>query len=208
MNAEKHRQMVRRTMVWGSRLRFALAFACAAALPSCSQAIRAGQSPAFLVLNSLAGSPGNGGSFTSNLLSDVVTLVNGVPTVFNDLGQANIAVQMKDLGGLAPTAANAITITQYHVKFFRTDGRNTEGLDVPYAFDGAVTATIQAGGSSAVSFTLVRNQAKLEAPLRALAQNFQVISTIAEVTLYGHDQNGREVSVTGRMDVAFGNFGD
>jgi hypothetical protein len=208
MNAEMHLQLMKRTIVWGARLRLGLALACAAALPSCSQAIRSGQSPAFLVLNSLAASRGNGGTFTSNLLSDVVTVVDGVPTVFNDLGQATIAVQMKDLGGLAPTAANAITITQYHVKFFRTDGRNTEGVDVPYAFDGAVTATIQAGGSSAVGFTLVRNQAKLEAPLRALAQNFQVISTIAEVTLYGHDQNGREVSVTGRMDVAFANFGD
>ena len=181
MNAEKHRQMVRRTIVWGWRLRLVTALVCAVALPSCSKTIRAGQSPAFLVLNSLAGAPGNSGTFTSNLASDVVTVVNGQPTVFADAGQANVAVQMKDLGGLAPTAINAITITQYHVKYFRTDGRNTEGVDVPYAFDGAVTATIPAGSSSSVGFTLVRNQAKLEAPLRALAQNFQVISTIAEV---------------------------
>jgi len=34
------------------------------------------------------------------------------------------------------------------------------------------------------------------------------ISTIAEITFYGHDQNGNEVSVTGRMDVQFGDFAD
>ena len=77
---------------------------------------------------------------------------------------------------------------------------------MPYAFDGATTSTIS--GSGTVGFMLVRNQAKLEAPLKALAQNLQVISTIAEVTFYGHDQNGREVTVIGQMDVGFANFGD
>jgi len=35
-----------------------------------------------------------------------------------------------------------------------------------------------------------------------------VLSTIARVTFYGHDQTGREVSVTGSIDVTFANFGD
>ena len=59
-----------------------------------------------------------------------------------------------------------------------------------------------------VGFTLVRNQAKQEAPLQALQSNPIVISTIARVTFYGHDQTGREVSVTGNIDVSFANFGD
>ena len=42
----------------------------------------------------------------------------------------------------------------------------------------------------------------------SLVNNFQVISTIAEVTFYGHDQNGRAVSVTGRLDVDFSDWGD
>jgi hypothetical protein len=28
------------------------------------------------------------------------------------------------------------------------------------------------------------------------------------VTFYGHDQTGREVSVTGNIDVSFANYGD
>jgi len=35
-----------------------------------------------------------------------------------------------------------------------------------------------------------------------------IISTIAEITFYGRDQTGRDVSVTAQMLVDFGNFGD
>jgi len=35
-----------------------------------------------------------------------------------------------------------------------------------------------------------------------------VISTVADITFYGHDQVGNEVSVSGSIDVTFANFGD
>ena len=55
----------------------------------------------------------------------------------------------------------------------------------------------------------MRHIAKQESPLRALAFNFApIIYTIAEVTFYGHDQTGREVSVSGQILVAFGDFAD
>ena len=73
-------------------------------------------------------------------------------------------------------------------------------------FDGGVTITVSE--TTSAGFTLVRNQAKLEAPLAALVRNRLIISTIAEITFYGRDQTGREASVTGRIDVHFGNFGD
>ena len=76
---------------------------------------------------------------------------------------------------------------------------------MPYAFDGAVTATVS-GDQTVIPFELVRVVAKVEAPLFGLRQNPVVISTIAEVTFYGHDQTGREVSVAGQMLVSFGNF--
>ena len=77
---------------------------------------------------------------------------------------------------------------------------------MPYAFDGAITGTVS--DSASFGFTLVRHQAKAEAPLGALETNFVVISTIAEVTFYGHDQTGRAVSVTGKISVHFANFAD
>jgi hypothetical protein len=220
MNAEMQREPVRQKVVWGSRIRLAARAAAAVLLAllttSCSNAIRTGQSPAYLILVSLQGAKGGGSnslSFASNLSSDVITLVpplTGTATVFNDLGQATLQLQLRDQGGPTtpntPSPANAITLTQYHVKYIRTDGRNTQGVDVPFEFDGGLGITV--ANSSTVGFMLVRNQAKLEAPLKALANNFEVISMIAEVTFYGHDQNGREVSVSGNIDVAFANFGD
>jgi hypothetical protein len=105
-----------------------------------------------------------------------------------------------------PTPNNYITLTQYHVEYVRSDGRNVQGVDVPYAFDGAVTATVN--GTATVGFTLVRVQAKQEAPLQAMAGGGSAIaiSTVAKVTFYGHDQTGREVSVTGNIEVDFSDW--
>jgi len=102
---------------------------------------------------------------------------------------------------------NSITLDRYHVRYIRADGRNVQGVDVPYAFDGGMTLTV---GTSEVSgvFTIVRNIAKDEAPLKALTVNGVIISTIAEVTFYGHDQTGRELSAVATISVDFGNFGD
>jgi hypothetical protein len=118
---------------------------------------------------------------------------------------------MKDPGSestpTTPTQAQFITVDRYRVVFIRADGRNTPGVDVPYPFDSAFTLTV-GGGLSSGGFTTVRHTAKQEAPLAALAGSGVIISTIAEITFYGRDQRGREVSVTGRIGVDFGNFGD
>ncbi len=62
---------------------------------------------------------------------------------------------------------------------------------------------------STLVITLVRAQAKLEAPLLALRnQGGQVVlTTIAEVTLFGKDQAGRDVSVQAKISVTFADFG-
>jgi len=90
--------------------------------------------------------------------------------------------------------------------YIRSDGRNVQGTDVPFAFDGGVTVTVD--GASSVPFTLVRAQAKHEAPLKALAGHggAQHISTVARVTFYGHDQTGRGVTVTGNIEVDFADW--
>lgn len=197
-----------------------VAAACVLSSASCgSELLRTGRAPVLLVIESLAGSPGNQGNFANPLLSDVQVLVdadvNGVtvqvPTVFNDLGLAVIRAELKDqLSTATPTPLNAITITRYRVNYRRTDGRNAPGVDVPFGFDGAVTATIQPGSQADVVFDLVRHASKSEPPLRNLSSGggLRFISTVAEVTFFGRDQNGNEVMVTGMMDVVFGDFGD
>ena len=184
---------------------FALAAVAVAAMTSAScgsEMLRTGRSPVFLAIESLGGARGTG-SPSAPFLSDVG------PTVFNDIGIATIRVIPKDNSGLVGTTPlNAVTITRYRVAFRRSDGRNTAGVDVPFGFDGGVSRTIDAGSSADVNFDLVRHAAKLEPPLRNLTGlgGQVVISTVAEVTFFGRDQNGNEVSVTGLLDVTFGDF--
>jgi len=108
----------------------------------------------------------------------------------------------------APTQFNAITIDRYHVEYTRADGHNIQGVDVPYAWDGAVTATISSTSSTSFGFVLVRVAAKEEAPLFQLRTSSQFLTVIAKVTFYGHDQTGNQTSITGNIQIDFGNFGD
>ena len=67
-------------------------------------------------------------------------------------------------GVVGPTLLNAVTITRYRVEYRRTDGRSTQGVDVPYSFDSALTFTVPSDGASSAVFQLVRHAAKEEAP--------------------------------------------
>jgi len=198
--------------VWGARIRLAAAIVLLTGTMSCGDLTRQGQASSYLIVASLEATSGaDPGAFSTVLSSDVVTLVDDVPSVFADPARVTLTIGMKDAGSTGspstPTIVNRITVDRYHVSYVRADGRNTPGIDVPYPFDGAFTATVSSGETTA-GFILVRLQAKEEAPLKALAFGPTVISTIAEITFYGHDQTGREVSVTGRMDVHFANFAD
>jgi hypothetical protein len=202
-------------VVWGAGARLAAALSLVAftlASASCGQLTRQGTASSYLIVSALEASSGaDPGGFGGTLDSDVITIVEEVPTIFSDLGRVTFTLGMKDPGGAgsptAPTQANWITVERYHVAYVRADGRNTQGVDVPYAFDGAATATV-AGGDTTIGFTIVRHQAKEEAPLAALGNGAVLISTIAEVTFYGHDQTGREVSASGKIGISFGNYGD
>jgi hypothetical protein len=173
--------------------------------------VREGTGTSFLVIANLEGASGaEPDDFGGLLQSDVVTVVDSRPTVFSDTGRVTLRLALKDPGPagspLEPTQNQAITVNRYRVRFVRADGRNTPGVDVPYGFDGAFTMTVT--NESQATFELVRHVAKAEAPLGALANNFTVISTVAEITFYGRDLTGHEVSVVGHLTVDFGNFAD
>ena len=198
--------------------RVAVAAACVISTASCGgDLLRTGRGASMLVVESMSATPGGGGQTSAFLLSDVQVLVdqtiNGVqtkvPTVFNDSVTATIRnIPKNPTATVTPT--NSITLTRYRVVFRRSDGRNTAGVDVPFGFDGGLGVTVVSGSTAEVSLELVRHQAKLEPPLRNLVntggQGF--ISTIAEITFFGHDQNGNDASVTASIDVQFGDFGD
>ena len=196
---------VRRRTWFGAAL-----VAAVAVLPGCTARQMEGAGSSYLIVDALNASRGDVDDFSGQLDSDVI----GPTGVVADVAKLDLRLGLKDPGTTTnpstPTSANFITVTRYHVKYVRTDGRNTQGVDVPYEFDGGASVTVRDGASiSTLVITLVRASAKLEAPLLALrSQGGQVIlSTIAEVTLYGTDQAGREVSVLSKISVAFGDYG-
>lgn len=181
----------------------------AAAATACGDFVRQGRSPVMLVIDRLEAASGADDSptFGGTLQSDVVTVVDGSSTIFSDSGRVSFRLVMKDIS-VAPTGINTVTVNRYRVVFRRADGRNTPGVDVPFPFDSAVTFTVVPGTVATSTFELVRHVAKAEAPLGALEFSAVVISTIADVTFFGRDQAGNEVSTTGSIGVQFGNFAD
>jgi hypothetical protein len=185
--------------------------ACLAVVTAgCGDLVGQDRSSVILVIDALEAASGADTSleFTPTLNSDVLTQGG----FFSDPGRVTIRVISKDLGE-ALTATNAVTINRYLVTFRRTDGRNMPGRDVPQPFDSALTFTVASGTAQTRSFELIRHVAKFESPLIALRDNagninFNVISTIADITFFGRDQAGREVSVTGSIGIQFGDFAD
>lgn len=206
-----------------SMKRLIVAVAVAATTVSCGDVVRMGKSPVYLVIESLQAVRGgsSGAELSSTLYSDVLTLVTTpapctpdapCPTIFADSGQVVMRISLKDLGqGVTPSQPslnNEVTINRYRVSYRRADGRNTPGVDVPFGFDGAATGTVPTNAAASFGFELVRHVAKMEPPLVQLSFSSTIIATIADITFYGRDQVGNEISATGSILVEFGNFGD
>ncbi|MDP6606943.1 MAG: hypothetical protein QF664_11880 [Dehalococcoidia bacterium] len=200
--ARRPRRRVRRVLV-ASCLVWSMAWSM-----SCNELVTDGNSSSVLVIELLDGSPGLTDSFGGSLASDVQT--DGGVT--SDLGRVSARLALKDPGTSAnpatPTSANWITVTRYRVEYIRGDGRNTPGVDVPYPIDGGVSFTVIDLISQ--QFVLVRAQAKLEPPLRALKGlgGAVLIATVARVTFYGHDQTGADVRATANISVTFADWAD
>jgi hypothetical protein len=190
----------------------------ALAASGCGEYVREGRGSVNAVVTLMQAAPGVtpdafGGTLNSDVITYVKKTINGVdvlvPTIFNDVGSAQISVDLKNPTTTGPSSSvNQVTFTRYRVEYIRADGRNHQGVEVPYSFDSAVTMTSAPGSPGTAGFELVRHTAKTEAPLVSLANNLQMITTIARVTFYGKDHAGNDVQAVGQLGVTFGNFGD
>jgi hypothetical protein len=160
-----------------------------------------GESPMVLLMTAInSGTP----------LDSDVQISTG--SVCPDLVTLRIENHFKNPAVTATGFRGDIVIERYEVRYFRSDGRDQEGVDVPFRITGNVAQEIIAPGAAELLLEVVRRQAKLEPPLinlRPFGGGAVIVTMFAEVTLHARSTIGQTTNpATARLQIDFANFGD
>lgn len=164
-------------------------------------------SNSMLVIMSMTGQDLEGNT-VNFLQSDVLTSANSVTA---DTAIVTLKAQMLNPDPINGSSQyNSVIVTHYVVSYFRSDGKNIEGVDIPYSFEGYLSTLIEIDSTEELSFVLVREVAKLEHPLINLHEGRAdgVLQLRARVDFYGHDMANKTVSTTGYLSIYFANYED
>jgi hypothetical protein len=167
-------------------------------LPACTaDYAKDGEAPVLLVMRSVNG----GAPFDSDVrISSGSVCPDSVSVTLDALGK-NPNIPLSN--------ASDVVLERYEVRYFRSDGRATEGVDVPYSISGNTTAILVGGADVSVRIEVVRRQAKVEPPLSSLAENGFLITMFAEITVHGRTTAGQTTNAAvGRVQIDFADFGD
>jgi hypothetical protein len=180
-----------------------------------------GEADVILRITELEGQPGN-----ELLVGEGLPLFSDVCcTITNDnVGLTLDVIPKNQNPAQVITALNDVFLERYEVRFTRADGRNQEGVDVPFGITGALGGIVRVGAETLTSITVVRHQAKLEPPLRNMHGVFVtlqqdpngtfhfsgagLLTTIAEIIVHGRTTTGKVVRARGVIEVTFADFGD
>jgi hypothetical protein len=168
----------------------------------------------ILRLVRLTGDPGSSDQDQGDVLfSDVCC------AIINDNITVEVELILKNPNVVLPGLFNDVNLERYELKYLRSDGRNVEGVDVPYRITGPLSSAIVITGTrTTVTVVGVRHQAKLEPPLKNLEGVFLgdtgrfvfagagILSTTGELTLLGRTTSGKVVRAVGRIQIVFADF--
>jgi hypothetical protein len=188
-------------------LRIAFILSAFVVLYSCNPVEDDSQSSSMLLVDNILGKDAEGNS--GNFLQSDVLMNSG--SVRADTATATLRAETLDPDPVLGTSLyNDIVVTRYLVTYSRTDGKNVPGVDVPYPFEGSLSAVVNAGSTSSVSFVIVREVAKMEPPLLDLVDlGAEVVLTCtAKVEFYGRDTADRTVKAVGYLTIYFANYAD
>lgn len=127
--------------------------------------------------------------------------------------QVAVANRSKNPTAPVPVIPMHLLLTRYEVRYFRSDGRSTQGVDVPYSISGPLAGEVDVAlsGTTTIQIQVVRDQAKLEPPLIQLRNSggqALIVSMFAEITIYGQTVAGQVTKGTGTMQIDFSDFAD
>ncbi len=176
-------------------------------LPACNPLEDESRSNSILLVENITGKDMSG-TDSGFLQSDVVKKDN---TIAADTAKATLSAKFMDPAPILGTSQYSdIVLTRYVVSFSRTDGRNRPGADVPFPFEGSLTTLVRVDSTTSVDFVIVREAAKLEAPLINLRDSAygDILNMTAKIDFYGHDLADKAVKATGYLTVYFANYND
>jgi hypothetical protein len=105
-----------------------------------------------------------------------------------------------------------LVVERYEVRYFRSDGRGTQGVDVPYSISGSLAAEVIQDQDANLNIEVVRRQAKLEPPLIQLQNSggqALIVTMFAEITLYARTTIGQgPVTAKANLQIDFSDFVD
>jgi len=147
------------------------------------------------------------------LESDVVDVgTDGNPSYADDAAVVTFTAKTLDPMPMFEDTSvySNIFVERYIVSYIRSDGKSLEGVDVPYAFEGAMSALVEVDAEENVSFIIVRAIAKLEPPLVDLAQGRGEgqLNLTAKIDFYGKDTLGNTVKATGYLSIFFADYAE
>ncbi len=189
----------------------ALAVLAALAALACNPIENNTQSASLLTVVSMTGLDisAKDANFTQSdvLVTDSTT---GQTTITDDVAKATLTASTLAPNPPAGTSQyNDIQLDKLIVSYTRTDGRNFEGVDVPYTYEQNLSQVIRVGEQVTITFIIVRAAAKQEPPLiglRAGATRGELLYTNARIVFYAHDLAGKKITVTGYLPVEFADF--
>lgn len=160
------------------------------------------ESSAVLLLSKITGQTYTGDD-ADFLQSDVVT---DLGTVYADIVTATLEAKLKEPETLGPGTSyqSSIFVYRYRVTYTAVD---PSGATVPQSFEGSLSALLDVDSSMDISFVIVREVAKANPPLDALATG-GILQVVATVTFYGRDGGGNELEATGYLTIYFADYID
>jgi hypothetical protein len=138
------------------------------------------------------------------LISDILT--GG--SWFTNPVVATLEAKLKKPRAIIPgdSYKTSVMIDRYTVTYMTSyDGGGTEGVDVPFSFEGNLSAVCEVDGSVDLDILAVRAEAKSIAPLIGLAT---VLPVVARFDFIGHDLDGNRVQATGYLTIYFADWAD
>jgi len=179
-------------------------------LPACNPVENATQSATLFRIISLTGKD-LADQDQNFLLSDVLYVDpnTGAQTWVADVAKVTFSAELLDPKSLTGASTyNDILVTRYVVTFQRADGKNSQGVDVPYSFEGTLSVLVPIGQATAATFVIVREIAKQEPPLLNLKDGLpgDGLYITAKVDFYGHDGANKTVKATGYLPITFANY--